>query len=255
MPQFTSSQKLVNLSVAVTGNLGNVSQVKLFHNNKLIGIEEDLQNNVIQFEARLTNTFGEDNFFYSIAAGKNGIETEKQKLVVKYMGKTDEKPKLFVITIGIDEYRNPKYNLNYATADADAFQESLIKGSSKLFEDIREIKVRNADFTKNKIQTIFQKVQEEANEQDLLIFYYAGHGVMSEGLGSETDFYLVPYDVTQLYGRDDLLKEKGISATDLKELSRKINAQKQVFILDACQSAAALDAMARRVSRELEWLV
>ncbi|HRX00430.1 MAG TPA: caspase family protein, partial [Cyclobacteriaceae bacterium] len=53
-------------------------------------------------------------------------------------------------------------------------------------------------------------------------------------------------DVTQLYGRDDMLAEKALSATELKEISRKINAQKQVFILDACQSAAALDAVTRR---------
>ncbi len=91
-----------------------------------------------------------------------------------------------------------------------------------------------------------EKVQKEAHEQDMLIFYYAGHGMMSEGTTREIEFFIVPHDVTQLYGKDEMLFDKAISASEIKEISRKINAQKQVFILDACQSAGALDAMARR---------
>jgi uncharacterized caspase-like protein len=53
-----------------------------------------------------------------------------------------------------------------------------------------------------------------------------------------------------LYGKDDLLKEKAISATELKQYSQAINAQKQIFILDACHSAGALDAIASRGGAE-----
>ena len=157
-----------------------------------------------------------------------------------------QKPKLYLVSVGVNEYRNPKYNLNYAIADADAFSETLASGASKLFEQAEVITIRNADFTKAGILNALAEVKASANEQDLLVFYYAGHGVMSDGLDSEAQFYLVPHDVTQLYGREDMLKEKAISAEELKELSRSINAQKQVFILDACQSAAALDAVASR---------
>jgi uncharacterized caspase-like protein len=167
-------------------------------------------------------------------------------MTVKYTGKTDDKAKLFLVTIGINEYRNPKYNLNYATADADAFESAMTSGAKSVFETIHNVKIRNKDFDKKNILTALEAVQQESKEQDMLIFYYAGHGVMSEGATQDPDFFLVPHDVTQLYGRDDMLHGKAISASDLKEISRKINAQKQVFILDACQSAAALDAVTRR---------
>ena len=48
----------------------------------------------------------------------------------------------------------------------------------------------------------------------------------------------------------DMLEQKAVSASELKELSKKINAQKQVFILDACQSAGALDAVVRGAAEE-----
>lgn len=72
--------------------------------------------------------------------------------------------------------------------------------------------------------------------------------VMTEETSSE--FYIVPHDVTQLYGKNDVLKDKGISATMLKQYAQGINAQKQVFILDACQSAGALETVAVRGAAE-----
>lgn len=245
VPSFTSRQKSAQIAIRITENLQNASQLKLFQNNKLIGIQENPKENT-SFDVSLSNSFGEDNFFYAIVTSKNGYDSEKKKLLVKYTGKTDEKPKMYLVTVGVNEYKNPKYNLNYAIADADAFGTSLNSGATGIFENVEQIKVRNAGFTKTGILEALSSVKDSSKEQDLFVFYYAGHGVMSEGENRESDFFLVPHDVTQLYGKDDMLFEKAISASELKEISRSINAQKQVFILDACQSAAALDVVASR---------
>ena len=86
----------------------------------------------------------------------------------------------------------------------------------------------------------FEKIKTAANPKDLFVFYYAGHGVISD----KKEFFLVPYDVTQLYGNDNALAQKGFSADALKAMSKDIKAQKQLFILDACQSAGALETIA-----------
>jgi uncharacterized caspase-like protein len=88
-----------------------------------------------------------------------------------------------------------------------------------------------------------EEIKGKSLEQDMLVLYYAGHGVMSQGVDRDKDFFIVPHDVTQLYGKDDLLFEKAISANELKVFAQQINAQKQVFILDACQSSGALEAL------------
>ena len=82
-----------------------------------------------------------------------------------------------------------------------------------------------------------EKVKAAAQPQDVFIFYYAGHGVMND----KKKFHLVPNDVTQLYGADEALAQKGVSAKLMQPFSSEIKAQKQLFILDACQSAGALE--------------
>ena len=47
------------------------------------------------------------------------------------------------------------------------------------------------------------------------------------------------------------MEEKGISARDILDISKSLSAQKQVFVLDACQSGAAIKELAiRGVERE-----
>ncbi len=245
MIKVSTSKKQVQLQVAATVNKENLEQIKLFHNNKLVAVNED-PTSLVTFDVTLSNALGNENYLYVVGTSKNGIDTEKQKIIATYNGNTDAPPRLFLITVGINEYKNPRYNLNYAIADADAFSSAMTGDQSTLFSEVRHLGIRNTDFTKSKMESVFEKVMTNAREQDLLIFYYAGHGVMSKGTDAPPEFFLVPHDVTQIYGRDELLFEKAVSASGLKEISRKINAQKQLFILDACQSAAALESIASR---------
>jgi hypothetical protein len=75
---------------------------------------------------------------------------------------------------------------------------------------------------------------------DAFVFFYAGHGVMSEGDDKTApDFYLVPYDVVRIYGDDRSLRTNGIAARQLRELLKNIPAQKQLIVLDAGQADGA----------------
>ena len=82
------------------------------------------------------------------------------------------------------------------------------------------------------------------NPQGVVLLGGEAEGVSAEDAGKE--FYLVPHDVTQLYGNNGALVQKGLSATELRAFSQKIKAQKQLFILDACQSSGALGTVAAR---------
>ncbi len=244
--RVSTGKKNVQLSIAITENIANLKQLKLFHNNKLVAVSEDFTANQVDFNLTLTTSLGNENYIHVVGSTKSEIDTEKQKMIINYAGDADAPPRMFLVTVGINEYKNPRYNLNYAIADADAFSSTLTEVKSPLFEEVKHLSVRNSDFTKLKMQEVLATVMDEAREQDLFIFYYAGHGVMSKGNDTPAEFFLVPHDVTQIYGRDDLLFERALSASELKDISKNINAQKQVFILDACQSAAALDAIASR---------
>ena len=247
---FTATQKNSKIEIEVKQNLGEVNEVRLYQNSKLVKALPNQGNSKFLFDAVLSTSFGEENFFYATATSHSGIEAGKVKFTVTYKGATSEKPNLYLITIGINQYKNPKYNLNYAQADADAV-EKVIKGSSaSLFKEVISYPIRNDKAIKGNIIKAFDEIKKRSLEQDVLFVYYAGHGVMSEGGQKAREFFIIPYDITQLYGRDELLFEKAISAEEMKSYAQSINAQKQVFILDACQSAGALESVAARGAME-----
>lgn len=247
-----SAKKNINIQLAVEKNAQLVEEIRLYQNSKLvntINAKDGLPTN-LSVPVNLTDAFGQENYFYVTAKNKLGFDSEKTNFIITYEGKTEEKPVLYLFTVGVNEYRNPKYNLNFAVADATGFEEEVKKTSVNLFDKIIVTSLRNSKVTKAAVINAIKEVQLKAKEQDMFMFYYAGHGVMSDATKGESQFYLVPYDITQLYGRNDMLAEKGISAGELKELSKTINAQKQVFILDACQSSGALESVAVRGAAE-----
>ena len=246
-----STQKISTLEIQVTEGKAEVKEVRLFHNSKLVKTLPNTGGATYKFDIVLNNSFGDLNNLYATASSKSGVDSEKLKFVVHYKGVTAEPPNLFLITIGINNYKNSKYNLNYAQADADGVDETIKNGSSSLFKNVHNFSIRSDKALKSEIINAFEQVKKNALEQDVLIVYYAGHGVMSEGTPEKPgDFYLIPADITQLYGRDDLLQEKAISTEEIKSITKAINAQKQVFIIDACQSAGALETVAVRGAAE-----
>jgi len=56
-----------------------------------------------------------------------------------------------MLVIGVDNYKNPKYKLNYALADATAFKEEVEKGSESIFGKVK-IKTR---FINHQLVVIF----------------------------------------------------------------------------------------------------
>jgi uncharacterized caspase-like protein len=196
-----------------------------------------------------------------LADGKNDIKTvvlNKERtesfpsgIVINYEGE-DVLTDLFILSIGINKYKNPKYNLNYAINDAKAYSKSLMENADIIFNNIEEVFIKDENANKENITKQIEEFKNKIGPEDVFLFYYAGHGVMSmENAEGESEFYIVTHDVTNLYGDAEMLKEKAVSASELMEFSRDIPARKQLFILDACQSGGAVEAFAKRgASRE-----
>ena len=197
----SSKKRSIELEVNIDAHQSEVQEVRVYNNSKLVATQPgDATQARYKFNINLTDANGSENYIYAIASGKSGIDSEKKKLVVNYEGSSDAKPKLYLVTVGINKYRNPKYNLNYALADANSIHEKVRDGADALFDKVVQYNIRDSKATRTTIIKAFEEIESMALEQDMLLFYYAGHGVMSDG--NSQDFYLVPYDVTQLYGRN-----------------------------------------------------
>jgi uncharacterized caspase-like protein len=141
--------------------------------------------------------------------------------------------------------------LNYAVADAQSFADKMKLAGADIFKTQEIIIITDADATREKIQAAFDKLSLAVQPQDAFIMFYAGHGVMSDGTAEiQKDFFLALHNVTQLYSKDEMLKANGLSATELREYCKNIRAQKQVILLDACQSGGAVETFASRGAAE-----
>jgi len=193
--KYNTSQKVIPIEISVVENANEIKEVRLYQNRKLVGVIKGEQSTITyNFDVTLTSAYSEQNYFYAVASSESGIDSEKQKFIVNYESDAEEKPKLYLVTIGINEYKNSRYNLNYAVKDANAFEEKIISGTNLLFDSILSFRFRNDDAVKSNIMSVLNKISLTANEQDMFIFYYAGHGVMSEGTVSEPTFYIVPHN-------------------------------------------------------------
>lgn len=231
-----------------------VTEIRLYNNGKLVQtsrnlvVEDEMTGEKTMTKIFTVNLEVGENEFKALAFNTQRTESQPAKLIVNYqppktsniVNKLNEGVNLHLVVIGIDKYKNPRYNLNYAIADATGFKEAIEKGGTGIFIKTNIVFMNNENATKANITAELDKIKTNATANDVFIFYYAGHGVMND----KKEFYLVPHDVTQLYGADEALAQKGLSSGQLQQFSKDIKAQKQLFILDACQSAGALETLA-----------
>ncbi len=256
--RYEVTEDKIALTVEASSPDDMVSEIRLFHNGKLVGagarnlvVEDDVPPSA-QKTQRYELTLQEgDNYFRAIALNRQSLESTPDEILVHYKPSSIQPPKgpdiqLHLLIIGINQYKNPKYNLNYATADANAFKNAAEKSAASLFSKVNAQYLGDDRATKESILGALDKVKATSRPTDVFVFYYAGHGVLNE----QKEFFLVPHDVTQLYGADQALAQRGISAAMLHKYARDIPAQKQLYLLDACQSAGALNPGALRGAAE-----
>ena len=186
------------------------------------------------------------NTFRATAFNKDRTEAVPDEIKIELKA-AEPTANLYILAIGLNEYKNANYNLNYGKADAQAFADTVEKHGKGIFKEISKTVIFDAAATQTGIEAAFDKIIKQAKPRDVFVFYYAGHGAMSEGDDkTAADFYLVPYDVVRIFGDSGSLTTKGIAAHDLREMLRKVKALKQLIVIDACESGGAVETIAMR---------
>lgn len=109
-----------------------------------------------------------------------------------------------------------------------------------MFKKIEVTSLYDEEATKANIMKKLTELAKNIQKNDVFIFYYAGHGSMTE-----EQFFFIPSECTRLYEKNTLAKD-AIEASELQQKFREIKALKQIIIMDACHSGGSIEFLASR---------
>lgn len=244
---FKSLSKTVTVKVSAQDQGGGVDEIRLYHNGKMVETTQRGFKFVGETKEFTITLINGANKIKATAYNTDRTEALPDQVVVHYEG-AKKSANLHLLVIGVNEYKNPKYNLNYALQDATAFEKQMSSSATSIFGNINVTFIQDSETTRTRIIQEFDRLKETVGQEDVFVFYYAGHGVMS--IDDKSQFYLVPNDVTRLYGDNITLGAKAISANELQQFSAELKAQKQLFVFDACQSGGMTEMLAMRGAAE-----
>jgi WD40 repeat protein len=242
--KFLTQAHTIPLTVEVYDGGGGVQEVDIYQNDKLIIADNTVkttgegQKVVKTYAVEMGN---ETNEFKVKVINYQKIESRADVLSIEYTGEVMATSALHILAVGINKYQNSAYNLNYAQPDAMAFTEKLIQKGKSIFKSVNRVEIYDEDATKENIMKGFKSIIARAKPEDVFLFYYAGHGTLDEE--HDNEYYLVPTDITKLYGDPAQLAAKGISATELRGYLTSVKSQKQIILMDACHSGGALKSL------------
>jgi len=160
-------------------------------------------------------------------------------------------PNLFAVMIGVSDYKGDNLDLQYAAKDATDFSNVLAIASRRLLNDTsgkEHVFIYNLTTEanryllpeKNSIKKTLQEISTKATANDMLVIFFAGHGVM-QGPETKKQFYFLTADASTA-SATSAIASVGISMNELTEWIKPANikAQKRILIFDACNSGQAI---------------
>ncbi len=156
---------------------------------------------------------------------KSGYESLIQTFYVIQEG---EKPKrdLYLVTIGTSMYNDTRYNLTYPVKDANDLIELMKTNQSNQYNSVRTKHLFDKDVNTKNV-TDLKNFLQEANPNDVVIVFVAGHGI----LDANFDYYFGTYDIDFSNPQ-----EKGLAYEKLEHILDGIKANRKILIMDTCHS-------------------
>lgn len=156
------------------------------------------------------------------AIGKDGTESAKEELLL--MCKKEQKPELYVLSIGVSKYKDSRFNLQFA--DKDAKDISSVFSSTSAFAKVHQQTITNEEATREKILAA-KKFLLQSKKEDVVVIFVAGHGLRDENL----DYYFATYDIDFNHPA-----ERGLSDVEMESMTDGIAALRKLLFFDTCLS-------------------
>lgn len=207
--------------------------------------------------------------FSAYAFNTSDVKSETARHPFPYTNELPaRKGRAYLITVGVNSYENPAWNLEFAANDAHLVYDAVsarLRSTGK-YDDVIDVlltseervvngrKVQEKSATKENFRKVLRLLAgekfspeeisgvsgagriEKATPEDVVMIFYSSHGYR------DTErFYLFPYDTGAGDGRDpEAVVPHAISNDDLYLWLRDVDAGDIVLVIDACHAGAVI---------------
>ncbi|MGL1863359.1 MAG: caspase family protein [Pseudodesulfovibrio sp.] len=239
-PTATSTDKTtINAVIELEDTGGGIGKVVWKLNGITLGVQKDSRGFVVTGKAN--NTVKASRQF-ELSPGQNEVEvlaydkddkvaSAPARLVIEYVGNKRSKPRLIILAVGVDNYKDRTLRLRYSVADARSIVDIFQKQSGPLYESVSVHTMLDDQVTRAGLKTKFGELTQTVRPSDVFVFYVAGHGTAVNG-----GYYMIPYDYR--HTNEEAVVRYGIGQDFLQEALAQIPAMKSIVFLDTCNSGA-----------------
>ena len=195
---------------------------------------------------RSLNTQSLDRFIpVNLSAGKNKIQISvinsagAESLYATaevYCTASTTKPNLYLVSMGVSNYVDSKFNLKYAAKDAEDLAAKLKVRAGNAYGEVKELLLKDGEVTKDSLAKV-REFLKPATVDDSVVLFMAGHGLLDE----KYDYYFgtTDMDFNNPVGR-------GIAFDDMDDILAELPSRKKSLLMDTCH-AGELDADEKKV--------
>ena len=242
LPPATGDAKLT-VKLRLTDGGGGIGLVRLFLNGTAVA-----QDNVPAASPSPGATVRVRSYLVQLADGVNVLQAEAYNVensmhsasgTAKIVAKLPpaKRGNLYAVVVGIQEFKNPNYNLAYPIKDAQLFAETLKKYSAPLFQDVNvKLLTTAAETSRDNVIKTLKSMQAVVGADDLFVFYVASHGVAEDG-----EYFLITSNVAS--ASTEHLKTDAVSKEELTALVANVPATKKLMVIDTCHAEALGNAL------------
>ncbi|MDR1242667.1 MAG: caspase family protein [Deltaproteobacteria bacterium] len=242
----------VTVEVYVRGKDPNhpAQELKLFRDGQLVGKYTGENNGLFDLpdgKKRITfrNIALPHNkmqvMFKAWAFNNDGVRSKYFERPYNYSALNKVAPRLHLVSMGVNNFDNPSWDLKYAVNDAKGFAEILPAGLPDVGTDVTLLASGEGFMKPDKehLKTALQTLAAGGSSpDDVVVLTISSHGLTDD---KDNKFYIIPADIpgSEKKITPELLA-RSISADELGDWLTGLDAAEIIMILDTCQSGAAL---------------
>lgn len=226
LKNYRQSGNKVELNISAKDNLYPLDRLNVYINDVPVFGRKGIKikdKNIKEFSENVEIDLldGENKVQVSVL-NTTGVESLRETIYL--VGNDDTKNDLYIVSLGVSDYKDERYDLEYASKDAKDIVDAFEKNET--FNKVNKLLLTNEEVTRENIYTISEFLMA-AKSEDIVLMFIAGHGVLDKDL----DYYYCTHDI-------DFINPgvRGVSYSELEALFDGIKALRKLLIMDTCHS-------------------